>query len=208
AEEGMMEGVVVSAKKDGGTITVSVVSDDKGRYSFPADRLETGKYNISIRAAGYVLAGPKGIEIGASGSTADLKLDKAKSVTTQLSNGEWLMSAPGEDRFKGSFLLDCQGCHTLQRVFTSLHSADEWKQVFTRMGRYAPETMPTHPQLIVSGGLRSERPRVPANMMQQAAEYLERLSLANPDHEEYAFKRLPRSKGNATKVIITEFDVP
>ncbi len=32
-----MEGVVVSAKKAGGTITVSVVSDEKGRYSFPAD---------------------------------------------------------------------------------------------------------------------------------------------------------------------------
>ncbi len=35
AKEGAMEGVVVSAKKAGGTITVSVISDDKGRYSLP-----------------------------------------------------------------------------------------------------------------------------------------------------------------------------
>ena len=35
AKEGAMEGVVVSAKKTGGTITVSVVTDEKGRYSFP-----------------------------------------------------------------------------------------------------------------------------------------------------------------------------
>ena len=36
AGEPVMEGVVVSAKKDGSTITVSVVTDDKGQYSFPA----------------------------------------------------------------------------------------------------------------------------------------------------------------------------
>src|SRR5216117_802299 len=36
AEEGAMEGVVVSAKKAGSTVTVSVVSDDRGRFSFPS----------------------------------------------------------------------------------------------------------------------------------------------------------------------------
>ncbi len=37
-EEGPMEGVIVSAKKDGSTITVSVLSNAQGRYSFPAAR--------------------------------------------------------------------------------------------------------------------------------------------------------------------------
>ena len=36
AEEGAMEGVLVSAKKAGATITITVVSDKDGRYSFPA----------------------------------------------------------------------------------------------------------------------------------------------------------------------------
>ena len=46
AEEGVMEGVVVSAKRDGSTITVSVVTDAQGRYAFPASRLDpkTGQY--------------------------------------------------------------------------------------------------------------------------------------------------------------------
>jgi len=169
-EEGQMEGVLVSAKKEGSTITTTVVTNDKGEFSFPAGRLEPGKYTISTRAIGYTLVGPKTIDVGASGATAEVKLAKARSVVPQLSNGEWLMSLPGSDQFKASFLLDCQGCHTLQRVFTALHDAEEWKQVFTRMGRYAPESTPAHPQLIVQGGLRSERPRVAANMMQQAAE--------------------------------------
>ena len=39
--EGRMEGVLVSAKKDGSTITVTVVTNSKGEYSFPASRLES-----------------------------------------------------------------------------------------------------------------------------------------------------------------------
>src|SRR5215469_1727749 len=56
-EEGAMEGVVVSAKKDGSTITVSVVSDKQGVYSFPANRLKPGHYSLKVRAVGYDLDG-------------------------------------------------------------------------------------------------------------------------------------------------------
>ena len=52
AEEGSMEGVVVSARKGGATITVSVVTDAQGTYAFPAARLEAGHYRLSIRAGG------------------------------------------------------------------------------------------------------------------------------------------------------------
>src|SRR5580658_9840282 len=65
AKEGPMEGVVVSARKDGATITVSVVTDDKGHFRFPASRLDPGHYAISIRATGYDLDGPKDATIAA-----------------------------------------------------------------------------------------------------------------------------------------------
>src|SRR6266699_1146819 len=64
-EEGAMEGVVVSAKKDGSTITVSVVTDAQGRYSFPANRLEPGSYTLAARAAGYELPGKSTANVGA-----------------------------------------------------------------------------------------------------------------------------------------------
>src|SRR5258708_27879419 len=70
AEEGPMEGVLVSAKKDGSTITVTVVTDAKGQYSFPADRLAAGHYAIATRAIGYNLDGPKAVDIAAGGSQA------------------------------------------------------------------------------------------------------------------------------------------
>src|SRR5260221_5732735 len=61
--EGAMEGVVVSAKKAGSIVTVSVVTDAQGRYSFPASRLVAGKYTLNIRAIGHELAAPTGAEV-------------------------------------------------------------------------------------------------------------------------------------------------
>ena len=51
-EEGKMEGVVVSAKRSGSTIMVSVSTNAQGQYGFPQDRLAPGAYDITIRAAG------------------------------------------------------------------------------------------------------------------------------------------------------------
>ena len=44
AAEGRMEGVVVTARREGATFTVSVVSDAQGRYAFPHTHLEPGPY--------------------------------------------------------------------------------------------------------------------------------------------------------------------
>src|SRR5436305_10049371 len=72
-DEGLMEGVVVSAKKDGSTITVSVVSNVAGQYSFPSDRLSPGKYTVTMRAAGYEMP-PATIELTGQQASLDLKL--------------------------------------------------------------------------------------------------------------------------------------
>jgi streptogramin lyase len=207
AEEGLMEGVLVSAKKEGSTITQTVVTNDKGEFSFPAGKLEPGKYNITIRAGGYILVGPKDVNVTAAGASADVKVAKTNNLVNTLSNAEWLTSVPGSAQQK-EFLLGCTGCHTLQRIFTSPHTAEEWEQVFRRMGTYAPESTPARPQKLVEGGSRSERPRVAENAMKPAAAFLANVSMTNPDRPEYDLKTLPRPKGKATKVLITEFDLP
>src|SRR5205823_780523 len=51
--DGPMEGVLVGAKKTGSTISTWVVSNAQGQFSFPRDRMEPGKYAVSIRAVGY-----------------------------------------------------------------------------------------------------------------------------------------------------------
>src|SRR5439155_17967251 len=96
AAEGAMEGVVVSAKK--GIVTVSVVSDAKGAFSFPASKLSAGDYALTIRAAGYVLEGPKSVMISADkAAQIDVKLGKTHNLSAQLTNLEWMLSVPGAD---------------------------------------------------------------------------------------------------------------
>jgi streptogramin lyase len=199
--------VLVSAKKAGSAVTITVVSNEQGRYAFPTDRLDPGNYTISIRAIGYRLDGPKTAEVAAgAAATADLKLSKIKNLTAQLSSGEWLVSMPGEAKQK-AFLTQCVGCHTLQRVLTSTHSPAEFEQVFLRMSRYSPGSTPTHPQPLLPGP-RGERPAVIGDAAKAAAEYLASLSRGNAEATEFELKGLPRPKGRATRVIVTEYDLP
>src|SRR5579864_6923106 len=134
-EEGPMEGVVVSAKKDRSTISISVVTNAAGRFAFPAARLEPGHYALKARAAGYELDGARAADV-ASGqeAKAEIKLKKVKNLSAQLTNAEWLTSMPGTDEQK-RFLLNCTGCHTLERIMKSTHDADEFMEVSHRMSR-------------------------------------------------------------------------
>src|SRR5271167_3304774 len=91
-EEGPMEGVLVSAKKDGSTITLTVDSDEQGHYRFPAKRLAPGHYTLAIRAVGFDLLGTGSVDVVNHKVTqADLKLTKTKDLKGQLSNTEWLL---------------------------------------------------------------------------------------------------------------------
>ena len=175
AEEGSMEGVVVSARKQGSTITLSVVTDQKGQYSFPADRLDAGPYAIAIRAAGYNLDGPKTVDLAAGGTKADIRLVKTKNLADELSNAEWLISAPGPDSLKNN-MANCVSCHTLQRVFTSVHDAAEFKQIFRRMGGYAPGSTPTRPQKLLPGP-RGDRSPMPPSQFEATSAWLASVNL-------------------------------
>src|SRR5437588_7688387 len=69
AEDGPLEGVLISAKKAGSTITVTVVTDQQGQYRFPRARLEPGQYALRIRAAGYDLDGTATADVAGNKTT-------------------------------------------------------------------------------------------------------------------------------------------
>jgi len=206
AEEGAIEGVLVSAKKQSSTITVTVVTDARGQYSFPADRLDPGHYAIAIRAVGYNLDGPTAVDVAGVGARADIKLAKTKNLANQLSNAEWLISAPGPDNLKAN-MTNCVGCHTLQRVFASAHDAEEFKQIFKRMGTYSPGSTPVHPQMLLPGP-RGDRSPMPPSQWEATSAWLASVDLNATETPSFELQTLPRPKGAATKVIYTEYDLP
>src|SRR5262245_14234658 len=124
AQEGAMEGVLVSARREGSPLTVTVVTDNTGHYRFPADRLEPGHYALHIRAVGYELAAPASVDVGANEpASADLSLEKTADISSQLTSTEWLVSMPGTAEQKRP-LIECMSCHTLERVLRSKLNAD------------------------------------------------------------------------------------
>src|SRR5258707_1851787 len=205
AEEGAMEGVLVSAKKAGSTITVTVVSDAQGRYRFPAAKLTPGKYSLSVRAVGYQLAGSAQVNVPAQ---KDLKLKLASDLASQLSNGEWMASMPGSDWPKGQ-LLNCVGWHTLERVARSRYDADTFtKTILPRMQGYVNQSIPQHPQLRKAERLMEERGDQRVQVYRSNAEYLSTINQAESPKWGYELKTFPRPTGRATRVVYTEYDLP
>jgi len=204
-----LEGVLVSARKDGSTVTVTVVSDKDGRYSFPAGRLEPGQYSLRIRAVGYDLDKSAAVAVAADKTaTADLALHKADDLAAQLTNAEWLASMPGTDAQKGQ-LLNCVGCHTLARPLNSKYSADDFMTIILpRMQGYVNQSIPQHPQLRKAERLMEERGDQRVQVYRGAAEYLASVNLSSREKWNFELKTLPRPTGAATRVIYTEYDLP
>jgi streptogramin lyase len=208
-EEGPMEGVLVSAKRAGSTITVTVVSDREGRYSFPAARLAPGRYALRIRAVGYDLTGDVSASVSAGRTaTANLALRKSDDLAAQLSNGEWMASVPGTDAQKG-LLRNCVGCHSLERVMRSPHDAGAFTEaVLPRMQGYVNQSIPQHPQKRRAERLMEERGDQRVQVYRSTAEYLSTINLGPDKIWSYPLKTLPRPTGRATRVVYTEYDLP
>jgi streptogramin lyase len=200
--EGNMEGVVITANKPGSIVQVSVSSDAQGHYAFPESRLTPGEYKISIRAVGYDIDSQTTATVESEKTTtADIKLKKTKNLVSQITNAEWMMSIPGTEEQKAA-LLNCVGCHTLERIVRSTHDSDEWTHVISRMMGYGAVSQPVKPQAM----LDKTRAGTP-EQYRKMADYLATINLSSSDHWQYELKTLPRPKGRDTRAIVTEYDM-
>ena len=213
--EGPMEGVLIGAKAAGSTITVTVVSDQQGRYHFPSSKLPPGQYSLRIRAVGFDLESPSAIQIPAAGNaTADLKLRKAADPAAQLSNSEWLDSMPGTEQQKAG-IRACTHCHTLERIMRSKADAEGMTKIIERMSTYPQLAFPLMPQKLVAARIGGGEDPLEQKLegWRRQAKYLSsvNLSSAAPDAVnawKFSFKTHPRPKGKATQVVYTEYDLP
>lgn len=210
--EGPMEGVLVSLKREGSNKTVTVVTHADGRYAFPRDRIEPGRYAVSVRAVKYVLADRgQSVDIG-DGRTAALDLALRASnpleLALQMTDPEWLSSWPLEDRTKWELFRDCSRCHTLRRPAMSTYDAEELAWVMQRMV-YSAGSSPMRFQLPAAQAPhwgRAEQGE-PSALQKRQAEAVASINL----HEgmwSYELKTLPRPKGKETDVVYTTWDLP
>jgi streptogramin lyase len=194
-----MEGVLVSAKRVGGTITITVVSDSKGRYRFPKAKLPPGTYSLTVRAVGYQMPPHRATVTGAS--TVNLTLQPAENLEEQLSSAEWLMSVHGDQEQK-SGLYSCLACHSLRYVFESNYNPNGNRKLIGEMRNESPSS---------NIGFSSKLPYFQAARPNDLrfARYLSWINLSEGRaHWNFDLKKLPRPSGKSTHVVITEYDLP
>lgn len=203
AAEGPMEGVLVTLRRAGANFSTTVATQTGGTYRFPASYVAPGSYALQIRAAGYVLAGPAQVVVPAGGGAhADLRLSPTNDLEDQMSNGDWLASLPGTTAQR-SMLLDCTGCHTLQRIVDSYHTADDFlHNVLPRMQSYANNSFWLKPQKF-----QIARARAGYGFPADLPAYLASINQSTGPRT-WPLKTLPRPSGAATHVIITAYYLP
>jgi streptogramin lyase len=197
-----MEGVLVSAKRAPGTVTITVVSDAEGRYSFPAGKLDPGQYRLGIRAIGFEAADPNlTVTVGAVGTDSNIKLNKTANPAGQMSDVEWLMSIPGTYEQKEYLFVTCSHCHTLGPILESTYDAAGWMETFVRMRGWDQVSSINRPILSPDKG------GAPFGN-EEFAKYLASINLSSRTQHDFELKTLPRPHGEDTKVMITEYDLP
>jgi virginiamycin B lyase len=90
----------------------------------------------------------------------------------------------------------------------STHNPEEFVQVQKRMGTYANQSVPTRVQKRLAERLMEERGEGRNKVQEERAEFMASINLSETETWNYELKTLPRPTGDATKVIITEYDLP
>jgi streptogramin lyase len=222
-----MEGVAVSARaRQGRTITTSVWTDQNGQYYFPT--LDDGQYQIWAQAVGFdrpvaeqTMAGDRKVE-------QNFTLKPIQNYLFQLSSAEWLESLPAETAFdrrmKQVLMNTCSNCHQTSFGLEKRFDAQAWDTVLTHMIKISsdgdsPESSAGDPVGIRSGGIKFDdgllddrgklagpHYRLMSFYKKDTVEYLTRVR--GPKEFPITPKPFPRPTGDATKLVVVEYDAP
>ena len=196
-----LEGVTVSAKREGSTITTSVYSDRAGRYFFPP--LPEGKYRVWAQALGFEI-GKGSVELAAARrqNFALQEMTDAERRFRQLP-GEMMVAAlpeaSAEDaRMKRIFMNNCAGCHSTSYVLQFRFDEAGWGKIIDLM-KMVPVTG-------VYPGPDAKPNQVMAHHQKELAAYLARAR--GPGESSMKVKPRARPTGEAARAVWTLYDLP
>jgi len=193
-----LDGIVVSAKREGSTITTSVYTDATGNYYFPP--MAAGKYNVWAQALGFEQTKSQ-VDLSAN-KKQDLTLKTITDPETKWRQlpGElvWaaLPEANAEDvHMKQIIHNNCNGCHTPSYPLQFKFDEQGWSRIIDLMK-------------VIGGGLPQDRPANQIMQMNQKrlSAYLARVR--GPNSGTPTIPTRPRPSGEAARVVWTLYDVP
>ena len=197
-----LNGVFVSAKRDGATFTTTVYSDDAGKFRFP--ELVVGTYAVTAHAGGFKAHQRSNIAVK-DGALApmDFALEvetRPEELIKQARASEWLASLPGTMEQKMSVGKNCGSCHhNLYNLMGFRFTKEDWVKIISVM-----ETIDA------IGEVEEPGPHYYLpwrhGSKEQIAEYLAQVRGPNSPLPKIQF--FPRPTGKATQAVITEYRVP
>jgi streptogramin lyase len=194
---GKLDGVVVSAKMVGSTITTSVYTDAQGDYYFPP--MAAGQYNVWAQTLGYAQTKTQ-VDLAAN-KRQDLRLTAIADPETKWRQlpGElvWasLPADTAEDvHMKQIIHNNCNGCHTPSYPFQFKFDEQGWSRIIDLMK-------------VIGGGLPQDRPANQIIQLNQkgVAQYLAKVRGPNSVMK---IAERPRPSGEAARVVWRLYDVP
>jgi streptogramin lyase len=196
-----LDGVTVSAKLEGSTITTSVYTDAGGNYYFPP--LPQGKYRVWAQALGFER----------STATVDLSAARRHDFTLQeiadterrfrQLPGEMMVAALPEAsaddaRMKKIFMNNCTGCHSTSYTLQFRFDEAGWNHIIDLM-KIVPVTG-------VYPGPNAKPNQILQKHQKQLAAYLARAR--GPGESSMKVAPRPRPSGDAARAVWTLYDVP
>jgi virginiamycin B lyase len=192
-------GIPVRAHRGNSNITVSVYTNSRGEYSFPAwSDLSAGSYSLAIELPDFEPVKRDGVTLSA-GNTArvDFTLQSRQPSIADATASEIVAALPGTNDQK-HLLIQCDNCHSLQFALRTPRTKEGWTQIIRRMAG----------ERAISRETPGTRAFGQKKYVEPLAEYL--TSLRGPgSSDQIPFQPRPRPTSKAaTGLVVTEYDIP
>jgi len=196
-----LEGVTVSAKLEGSTITTSVYTDTAGNYFFPP--LPAGKYRVWAQALGFE-TGKGAVELSAT-RRADFTLQEMSDPERRFRQlpGEMMVAALPEAsaddaRMKKIFMNNCTGCHSTSYALQFRFDEAGWSKII--------DLMKVVPVTGVYPGPNAKSNQIMERHQKELSAYLARAR--GPGESPMKIAVRPRPAGESARVVWTLYDLP
>src|SRR5262245_14360994 len=209
----MLEGIGVQLIDPTTNIRTTVYTNENGRYEFP--KLQSGTYTLRVtRPLEFKPYQKDSVRISGADRFEDMTLARVSEtefvsptpdILAQLSGLEWVMNLPGTGKEKRVFTLSCGfGCHSYQQIFRNRYDERSWRLIVQRMLRGAGSPLINMAQMTPD---RRGRASIPSLEEEETViQWLARVR--GLESEDPPIHVLPRARGAATRVILTEYELP
>jgi virginiamycin B lyase len=200
----LLEGMMVQLVSQKNAIRTTVYTDADGRYEFP--KLDAGSYTLRVaQPRDYRPYVKEKVEISGASQLDEIVLTRITNgellphtpeIAAQMTGSEWLMSLSGTGDEKKLLTVNCNWCHSYQQIFRNHYDETSWGHIINRMTKGA------------GSPLINMRPRGRFNDEETARLVKWLATVRGPDAKDPPFVTLPRPQGRATRVVITEYELP